>query len=106
MGEWTWLFTKFPLADVELSSHPIEPQTANVLVRTVRAVPGAADEYEVRVAPHNTAPFRGGPWVRRFHGDELTNPGEALAEFREDIWRSIQGLSSTARDENDTAAPR
>jgi hypothetical protein len=93
LGEWTWLFTKFPLADIELSSHPIDPQTANVLVRTVRAVPNAVNDFEVRVAPHNTAPFRGGPWIRRFSGSELSDPGAALAEFREEIWRAIQSAT-------------
>ncbi len=96
MGEWTWLFTKFPVADIELSSHPIDPQTANVLVRTVRAVPNAADEFEVRVAPHNTAPFRGGPWIRRFSSSELTHPGAEIAAFREEIWRAIQSATDQA----------
>ncbi|MDQ0188667.1 hypothetical protein JI721_13265 [Alicyclobacillus cycloheptanicus] len=106
MGEWTWLHAVFPIADVELMQPPVQPKAANVLVRTVRKVPqgeplykdGQADGtaegrgsdaagshqdwYEIRVAPHNVAPFRGGPWRAQFTKAELENPGEALYRFR------------------------
>lgn len=87
MGEWTWLHAVFPIADVELTQSPLEAQAANVLVRTVRRVPeseagGEQDIYELRVAPHNVAPFRGGPWLGRFSAAELEDPGPALARFR------------------------
>jgi hypothetical protein len=90
VGEWTWLFTRFPLADIELMSPPIEPQVANVLVRTFRAVPGMAQTYEVRVAPHNVAPFRAGPWIKRFSEAELESPGDAVAQFRTEIWEGVR----------------
>jgi hypothetical protein len=90
MGEWTWLFTRFPLADVELMSAPIEPQVANVLVRTFRAVPEVPQTYEVRVAPHNVAPFRGGPWIKQFSEAELASPGDAVAQFRAEIWEAVR----------------
>jgi hypothetical protein len=88
LAEWTWLHSWFPLADIELMRPPIDAKTANVLVRTVRRLPaGEAGEdaepwYEVRVAPHNVAPFRGGPWLHRFRHSELENPGTELAAFR------------------------
>ena len=86
MGEWTWLHTMFPLADIDLISEPIDAKTANVIVRTIRRLPiseaDGVQMYEIRVAPHNVAPFRGGPWLARFREDELQNPGEALQRFR------------------------
>lgn len=86
MGQWTWLFTKFPLADIELTSPPIDAKTANVLVRTVRVYQDdTGTKAEVRVAPHNTAPFRGGPWLHTFTEDELTNPGTAVVQFRDHL---------------------
>lgn len=83
MSEWTWLFAKYPLADIELMAHPFDAMTANVLVRTVRVVAGADEtRVTVRVAPHNTAPFRGGPWLHTFSEDELLTPGQAVVNFR------------------------
>jgi hypothetical protein len=93
VGEWTWLHTWFPLADIELISDPLDARAANVLVRTIRKIPVTNSElnegqkpdevaYEVRVAPHNVASFRGGPWIRRFTQHELENPGQAIHEFR------------------------
>ncbi len=86
MGQWTWLHTLFPLADIELISDPIDAKTANVIVRTIRKLPnvdeGGNTIYEVRVAPHNVAPFRGGPWLERFREAELAEPGEAVYAFR------------------------
>ncbi|MCF8565786.1 hypothetical protein LLE49_13765 [Alicyclobacillus tolerans] len=97
MGQWTWLHTLFPLADIELMSEPIDPKTANVLVRTVRRVADDSNQepvetYEVRVAPHNVAPFRGGPWLHRFTQAELSEPGEAVAQFRLALFRELQKL--------------
>lgn len=91
MGAWTWLFTKFPIADMELMSHPIDAKTANVLVRTYREIVSAdgLPIFEVRVAPHNVAPFRGGPWLRQFTQDELENPGDSLFSFRSNIAEEI-----------------
>lgn len=86
MGQWTWLFTKYPLADIELVSSPIDSKTANVLVRTVRVYEDeTGTKVEVRVAPHNTAPFRGGPWFHTFEEQALLNPGAELAQFRESL---------------------
>lgn len=102
MGEWTWLHALFPIADVELTQPPIDAAAANVLVRTIRAVPEAhsapasnvtpanaagstevsVTQYEVRVAPHNVSPFKGGPWLCRFTREELEEPGAALYRFR------------------------
>ncbi len=86
MGQWTWLHTLFPLADIELISDPIDAKTANVIVRTIRRLPDEQDDgqpmYEVRVAPHNVAPFRGGPWLKRFPENELAEPGEMINNFR------------------------
>jgi hypothetical protein len=93
VGEWTWLHVWFPLADIELISDPLDAKAANVLVRTVRKVPVSGSDmergftsgeavYEVRVAPHNVAPFRGGPWLRRFTQHELEHPGQAISDFR------------------------
>ncbi|MCL6627299.1 hypothetical protein [Alicyclobacillus shizuokensis] len=97
MGEWTWLHTLFPLADIELMQPPIDARTANVLVRTVRHLPrppmGAGDAenwYEVRVAPHSVAPFRGGPWLHRFRQQDLEQPGEELAAFRAALAQAIR----------------
>lgn len=90
MGEWTWLFQKFPVADIELMSDPIDVQAANVIVRTIRAVPGEPGQYEVRVAPHNVSPFKGGPWLHRFSEMELANPGPAIEEFRQKLYEQIQ----------------
>jgi hypothetical protein len=94
MGEWTWLFTKFPIADIELMSDPIDAKTANVLVRTYRSIPptDGTPMFEVRVAPHNVAPFRGGPWLRQFTVGELESPGEALSAFRDFIAEEIGSL--------------
>ena len=92
MGEWTWLFQWFPLADVELMSKPIPTDVANVLVRTIRRVPDAeTDLYEVRVAPHNVAPFRGGPWLRRFSREQLEHPGDEVSDFCRRIAEQIDG---------------
>ncbi len=86
MGQWTWLHTLFPLADIELISDPIDAKTANVIVRTIRRLPEPSEDgmpmYEVRVAPHNVAPFRGGPWLERFREADLADPGEAVIRFR------------------------
>ncbi|MCL6445946.1 MAG: hypothetical protein K6T83_21300 [Alicyclobacillus sp.] len=95
MGEWTWLHAVFPLADIELTQPPIDPKVANVLVRTVRRVEsgdGGKERYEVRVAPHNVAWFRGGPWVRTFDAVDLETPGAALADFRAKLWAQIEKL--------------
>ncbi|WP_067930884.1 hypothetical protein [Alicyclobacillus kakegawensis] len=95
MGEWTWLHTLFPLADIELMQPPIDARTANVLVRTVRRLPpmdggDAEDWYEVRVAAHSVAPFRGGPWLHRFRHKDLEQPGEELAAFRAALAKAIR----------------
>lgn len=91
MGQWTWLFTKFPLADIELVGPPIDSKTANVLVRTVRVYEDESGRYaEVRVAPHNTAPFRGGPWFHTFTELELSQPSPAVEAFREFLAREIE----------------
>lgn len=92
MGEWTWLFTKFPIADVELMSDPIDARTANVIVRTFREIPVAngLSTYEIRVAPHNVAPFRGGPWIRQFSATDLEDPSDAIASFRAFIAEEIE----------------
>lgn len=86
MGEWTWLHTLFPLADIELISDPIDAKTANVIVRTIRRLPEPDSDgetlYQVRVAPHNVAPFRGGPWIARFREEDLALPGDAVYAFR------------------------
>jgi len=85
LGEWTWLHAKFPLADIELISDPIPAKVANVVVRTIRSLPAnefGHARYEVRVAPHNVAPFRGGPWLQVFTEEELQDPGAALYAFR------------------------
>jgi hypothetical protein len=86
MGQWTWLHTLFPLADIELISDPIDAKTANVIVRTIRRLPDVDTDgepmYEVRVAPHNVAPFRGGPWLTRFRESDLAEPGDAVYAFR------------------------
>ncbi len=86
MGQWTWLHTLFPLADIELISDPIDAKTANVIVRTIRRLPSTSADgrtmYEVRVAPHNVAPFRGGPWLEQFFEEDLAQPGMAIANFR------------------------
>ncbi|MCL6636340.1 MAG: hypothetical protein K6T26_00210 [Alicyclobacillus sp.] len=105
MAEWTWLFTRFPLADMELVS-VLPPRVANVLVRTIRQLPNqvAAEpatgpvagkgeaHYLVRVAPHPVAPFRGGPWVREFAHSDLANPGPALAAFAQDLAAQVAVL--------------
>lgn len=84
MGQWTWLHQLFPLADIELISHPLDAKAANVLVRTIRELPYAqgARQFMVRVAPHNVSPFKGGPWLCTFREEELENPGEAVERFR------------------------
>ncbi|WDL96236.1 hypothetical protein [Alicyclobacillus sp. ALC3] len=105
MSEWTWLHAVFPLADVELTKPPLEPQAANVLVRTVRRVPESefteemtgTEVYELRVAPHNVAPFRGGPWRRRFVREELETPGAALSDFRERLAEAVETARSESR---------
>ncbi|WP_026960869.1 hypothetical protein [Alicyclobacillus herbarius] len=96
MGEWTWLHTVFPLADIELMQPPIDAKTANVLVRTVRRLPAAPTAdidkdvwYEVRVAPHNVAPFRGGPWLHHFRRQDLEHPGPEVAAFRAALAKAI-----------------
>jgi hypothetical protein len=90
VGQWTWLFSKFPLADIELTSPPIDSKTANVLVRTVRVYEDdTGTKAEVRVAPHNTAPFRGGPWFHTFTAEELANPGSAVDEFRHQLAAAV-----------------
>lgn len=100
MGEWTWLFTKFPLADIELVSEPIDPKDANVIVRTFRVLPddGGESRYEIRVAPHNVAPFRGGPWIRSFGASELENPGTAIETFRSFIAEEIERAKENRTD--------
>jgi hypothetical protein len=92
MGEWTWLHTRFPVADIEITSAPLDAKTANVIVRTMRSLPEVNGQamYEVRVAPHNVAPFRGGPWIAKFTEDELTHPGEKLLQFRAEIATAIE----------------
>ncbi len=93
MAEWTWLHVHFPLADIELMDKPIAAKDANVLVRTIRKVTDkdSGDErYEVRVAPHNVAPFRGGPWLHTFSRFDLEQPGEALAAFRERLATAVE----------------
>jgi hypothetical protein len=96
VGEWTWLHHKFPLADLELMSPPIPAQVANVLVRTIRVLPTTAQtesvSYEVRVAPHNVAKFRGGPWLHVFREDALRSPGAEIDAFREALWVALQNL--------------
>lgn len=93
MSEWTWLFRLYPLADIELMGPPVDVKSANVLVRTARVT---QDEetgetlVTVRVAPHNTAPFRGGPWVHTFREQELLKPGEAIVQFREALWEQVR----------------
>ncbi|MCL6516402.1 hypothetical protein [Alicyclobacillus sp.] len=107
MGEWTWLFKRFPLADMEVAGPPLDPRVANVLVRTFRRVPDEGEEarYEVRVAPHNVAPFRGGPWLRTFTESELEEPGEAVARFRDEIAREIARIQSGSSSEGAASAP-
>lgn len=91
MSEWTWLFTKYPLADIELMAAPFDAMTANVLVRTVRVVEQTDGVHAtVRVAPHNTAPFRGGPWLHTFSEDELLTPGRAVADFRQALVAEVE----------------
>ncbi|GGJ06741.1 hypothetical protein GCM10010885_14820 [Alicyclobacillus cellulosilyticus] len=100
MGEWTWLHVWFPLADVELMSGPIDAKTANVLVRAVRRLPEAEAQklglpegeawYEVRIAPHHVAPFRGGPWLGRFPESALRQPDTALFQFRERLAAAVE----------------
>lgn len=97
MGQWTWLFTQFPLADIELMSEPIDAKVANVLVRTFRVREEAAERLiDVRVAPHNTANFRGGPWFHTFTEQELTEPGEAVRNFREALAKEIEQCRSNS----------
>lgn len=90
MGEWTWLFAVYPLADIELISKDFEPAVVNVLVRTAKVF---GDEegvkVTVRVAPHNTAPFRGGPWHHTFSERDLLSPGQELVHFREALAREV-----------------
>lgn len=98
MGEWTWLHALFPLADIELTKPPIDAKVANVLVRTVRRMPQEGIEgksssqprFQVRVAPHNVAPFRGGPWTRVFSEADLTNPGDEWEDFRIKLAAAIE----------------
>lgn len=106
MGEWTWLHAVFPIADVELTKPPLDPQTANVLVRTVRRVPEmevgpdflpGEVVYEVRVAPHNVASFRGGPWRRRFSKEDLATPGPALSDFRTRLAEAVEVAKTKAK---------
>ncbi|MBX5437218.1 MAG: hypothetical protein IRZ33_08370 [Alicyclobacillaceae bacterium] len=61
-------------------------------MRTVRRAgeEGGQAVYEVRVAPHPVAPFRGGPWIRRFSEAELEEPGEGIAAFRAAIAEEIR----------------
>lgn len=103
MAQWTWLHALFPLADIELMKEPIETKIANVLVRTVRMAPtsvaGIEEFYDVRVAPHNVAPFRGGPWLHRFSKSELLEPGEELLAFREALAREIQKATHLLKEE-------
>ncbi|QQE77409.1 hypothetical protein [Alicyclobacillus sp. SO9] len=82
MGEWTWLHSLFPLADIAFTKSPIQTEDANVLVRVVRRVEDEAEElYQIRVAPHNVAPFRGGPWLHTFAKTELEQPGKEFEDF-------------------------
>lgn len=101
MGEWTWLHVLFPLADMELISDPIDAKAANVIVRTIRALKTdetAGDKrFEVRVAPHNVAPFRGGPWLREFSKAELQTPGESLYAFRAQLAAEIEAARALGR---------
>jgi len=96
MGQWTWLHAVFPLADIELAQPPIDAKVANVIVRAVRELPTEAGvrRFEVRVAPHNVAPFRGGPWLRRFTEAELVEPGASLFEFRALLAAHIAALQN------------
>ncbi len=96
VGEWTWLHAVFPLADIELTKPPIDAKVANVLVRTVRRLPQEGSEplYQVRVAPHNVAPFRGGPWTRVFSESDLTSPGPAWEDFRDKLAAAIRDVYS------------
>ncbi|MCL6452535.1 MAG: hypothetical protein K6T78_02785 [Alicyclobacillus sp.] len=91
MSEWTWLFARYPEADIELMGAPFDAATANVLVRTVRIEPGPDGvRATVRVAPHNAAPFRGGPWLHTFAESELLDPGPALAAFRQALYEAVE----------------
>lgn len=98
MGEWTWLHVHFPLADIELMDAPISAKDANVLVRTIRKVQDAKDNevyYEVRVAPHNVAPFRGGPWLHTFSQADLEQPGMELTAFRQRLAVAVDEAKRT-----------
>lgn len=103
MGEWTWLHTRFPVADIEITSAPLDAKTANVIVRTMRDLPSVGGEpmVEVRVARHNVAPFRGGPWIKQFTHDELLNPGDKLAQFRaliaDEIAKEVKASSGESK---------
>lgn len=100
MGEWTWLHALFPLADIELMSSPVSARDANVLVRTIRKLPlndDAQVSFEVRVAPHNVAPFRGGPWLHTFAEHQLAEPGEALLAFRAKLAAAVENAKLQGR---------
>lgn len=82
MGEWTWLHKIYPLAGIQLTRWPIKPEDANVLVRLVRQVSDQGQiRFQVRVAPHNVAPFQGGPWIHTFLASELEHPQDEFAAF-------------------------
>jgi hypothetical protein len=96
MGEWTWLHVLFPEADIELTKDPIQTADANVLVRVVRRVEeGNSVRYQVRVAPHNVAPFRGGPWLHTFGQAELERPGEEFEQFRRALARELEKVKNS-----------
>lgn len=95
MGEWTWLHVLFPNADIELTKAPIEPADANVLVRVVRKIQeGGEERFQVRVAPHNVAPFRGGPWLHTFTRAELEQPQEEFGKFRSALAEQLKKVKT------------
>lgn len=99
MGEWSWLHTKFPLADIELIADPIDAKYANVIVRTIRLLPpiNGENRYEIRVAPHHVAPFQGGPWFAQFTEQELREPSAALYAFREHLACALLGITNKVK---------
>lgn len=98
MGEWTWLHVLFPAADIALTAHPIPPKVANVIVRTCRPLDDDVNGrcYQLRVAPHNVAPFGGGPWTRIFPESALAHPGDELDDFREKLAAAIAAVYPSA----------
>ncbi|MFX4302900.1 hypothetical protein ACOJUR_11710 [Alicyclobacillus tolerans] len=93
MSEWTWLHQYFPIADIELMGPPIPAKAANVLVRTVRLVSSGEERtFTVRVAPHPVAPFQHHPWIQSFSENELLFPGNAVRDFRINIYKDLKEL--------------